>query len=361
MTNTWIGSACVAALVWSLAGAARGAVPAADEWLPEARALVEAFALEPAGTGTHRQKWPALVAKARGKWVDPAAKFFPGVVPAGLSPRVVYPFGGGDLMGALVTYPGASEITTLSLEPAGDVRVLAGARGRNAEPVLARFRSAFDWLLRNAHSKTVTMGSLAGRDVPGQLMYWFAGLAVLDYEAVSLKYFRIEADGRLTYVRRDAAGDGAFDNAELTVRKRGLPGAPAIVYRHVRANLDDAHLAKNAGLVKHLESKGRISAMTKAASFLLWNADFSRIRDYMLKQADWMVSDATGIPPRLAQPAGFEQITYGKFTGPCLGAPHADVKAFRALWDGQPQRELSFRYGYPDAKRLNHLVITRRK
>lgn len=353
MEPSWMRSALVAALVWGLAGAARGAVPPADEWLPEARALVEAFA--------PRGRFNELVTKGRGKWVDPAARWLPGVVPAGASPRVVYPFGGGDLMGALVTFPRASEVTTLSLEPAGDVRVLALARGDAAESLMARFRPAFDWLLRNAHSKTVTMGSLSGRDVPGQLMYWVAGLAVLDYEAVSLKYFRIDERGGIAYVRRDALAPGWSDNAELTVRRRGQPGAPLIVYRHVRANLDDAHLAKRAGLMRHLESKGRISAMTKAASYLLWSAEFSRIRDYLLEHADWMVSDSTGIPPRIAGPAGFEQITYGAFSGPCIGAGHEDVLAFRALWAGQAKRELPFRYGYPDAKRQNHLLITRRR
>ena len=37
---------------------------------------------------------------------------------------VVYPFGGGDLLSALVAFPDATEITTISLEQAGDPRRL---------------------------------------------------------------------------------------------------------------------------------------------------------------------------------------------------------------------------------------------
>ena len=38
--------------------------------------------------------------------------------PAGLPKTVVYPFGGGDLISALTTYPEANDYTTLSLEHA---------------------------------------------------------------------------------------------------------------------------------------------------------------------------------------------------------------------------------------------------
>jgi hypothetical protein len=238
------------------------------------------------------------------------------------------------------------------------VRVLSGAR---AQGLAGRFREAFGWLLRNAHSKTVTLGSLSGREVPGQLLFWLAALAILDYEPVWLRYFRIGADGAVAYVPRSGADAGAFDNAELGFRRRGQPAAPMMLYRHIRANLDDAHVLSHPGILRHLQAKGRVTAMTKAASYLLWQPDFSRIRGYLLESADWMVSDSTGIPPRFAGPAGFEQITYGQFTGPCIGAGPADVKAFRELWAAQPRRELPFRYGYPDARRLNHMLVTRRR
>lgn len=335
------------------------------EWLPEARPLIELTALPAGGAhahkGDHAKRFADLVAKTRGKWVDPARAFFPTIVPRGLPTRVVYPFGGGDLIGALATYPDASEITTMSLEAAGDVRVLSGARGRALDPLLAKFRDAFKWFLYNAHSKTTVMGSISGREVPGQLLFWFAGLAMLDYEPISLRYFQLAADGAPVYHDREKGGDERFDNAELQFRKRGSPDAPVITYRHLRANLDDTSWKRRADLRAHLLAKGRIAAMTKAASFLLWSSEFSGIRDYLLAQADWMVSDATGIPPRLAAPAGFTQTTYGAFDGPCLGASQTDVEAFRKLWKSQPARPLSFRYGYPDSKRQNHLMVTARK
>lgn len=349
-------------LLWSLVG---GPARADIEWLPEAQPLIELVALPgggaPAHKGGHAGAYAALVAKTRARWVDPARAFFQGIVPKGLPTRVVYPFGGGDLVGALATYPQATEITTLSLEAAGDPRFLNGTRGRSLDGLLARFRDAFKWFLYNAHSKTTVLGSISGREVPGQMMFWFAGLAMLDYEPISLRYFKLGVDGAPEYFDREKGGDERFDNAELRFRKRGSPDAPVITYRHLRANLDDTNWKRRADLRAHLDAKGRIAAMTKAASFLLWSSEFSGIRDYLLAHADWMISDATGIPPRLAAPAGFQQTTYGRFDGPCLSAGQADVDAFKKLWKSQPERPLSFRYGYPDAKRQNHMMVMYKK
>src|SRR5688572_23097472 len=59
------------------------------------------------------------------KYVTPATAFFAPLRPSNLPTSVVYPFGGGDLVSALVTYPDARDITTMSLEHAGDPTRLA--------------------------------------------------------------------------------------------------------------------------------------------------------------------------------------------------------------------------------------------
>src|SRR5262249_8353349 len=74
----------------------------------------------------HCEEMAKRYASYTDKYVKPAQTFFASVRPAGLPTTVVYPFGGGDLASALVTYPDAREITTISLEHAGDPTRLAG-------------------------------------------------------------------------------------------------------------------------------------------------------------------------------------------------------------------------------------------
>ena len=192
------------------------------------------------------------------------------------------------------------------------------------------------------------------------------------YEPTGLRYFRLEPDGAIHYVTEaDLAAQAhhpralrsLFDNVELRFRAEadGSPGREGVL-RHIAFNLDDEHLRADPALLAHLAAKGKVAAMTKAATHLLWTDHFGLVRGYLLEHADWMVSDSTGIPPRFTQPAGFTQDTYGKFDGPSpFGQPNGrDASDFKRLFESEPARELAFRYGYPDKDGHAHLIVTHR-
>jgi hypothetical protein len=282
---------------------------------------------------------------------------------------VVYPFAGGDLSTALTVYPDADEITTISLEPAGDARSIDDLRGGELADALDEQRKELKFLYTVDFSNTMNLiDSMREGRLPGQLIFSLNALRVHGLEPVALRYFRIEPDGSLAYLSDDEVahtGDprkvGAqdrnykFSNMELQFRSPG--DARVRVYRHIRQNLDNEHL-KDGRIVKHLAAKGKVAGMTKAASYLLGWESFSTIRKYLLEHVVWMVSDATGIPPQYATPAGFTQETYGTFEGPHISAGADNTKAWITLWKGQPKRELPFRFGYPDTHNHRHLVIT---
>jgi hypothetical protein len=145
---------------------------------------------------------------------------------------------------------------------------------------------------------------------------------------------------------------------ELTFRKAGDPKAPLVVHRHIAWNLSDKAFG-GSPLEKYLVAKGKVSAMTKAASYLIWLDGFTKIRDYLLANMVWMASDATGIAPAAAKKAGFSQTTYGLFKGAFLEEADKSVSAAMVkLWSSQPFRKLPFRYGYPDSEQHIHLMIT---
>jgi hypothetical protein len=303
----------------------------------------------------------------RRRWLKRARPFFTTVVPAGLPDKVVYPFGGGDLITALVTFPSASEITTVSLEPAGDPRAIDRVMAGELVTTLASVRTKMKHLLQVAHSLTLDMRKLAKDHLPGELMYAVIALEMNGYQPVKLRLFRLGPDGAIVYITQaelDAAQTKEeqarlFANLEIEFRAKSSDG-PTRVFRHIAANLDDAHLENHPEVLRHLEAKGRVTAMTKAASYLLWWSTFSRIRNYLLTNMQWMISDSTGIPTTFATAAGFEQVPYGRFDGPFLPNASRFARSFRELWAGQPYRPLSFRFGYPDNAKHSHLLITRR-
>jgi hypothetical protein len=304
-------------------------------------------------------------------WVDLAKPFLASLRPKDLPRTVVYPFGGGDLASALATFPEAAEITTISLEPAGDVRPVDQLAPDRLAHELAVHRAHLERLFEKAHSRTDNLEKESKAGLPGEIVFALAALAISGAEPVSLRYFRLNPDGSIAYVtpadveaaaRKPRDLRTLFDSAELRFRASADPGASVQVLRHISYNLDDAHLKADPALLAYLGAKGTVSAMTKAATHLLWNANFSLIRSWLLDHTDWMVSDSTGIPPRFAEPAGFVQDTYGTFTGPApFGLPDGrSAQDLKRLFSSQPQRELPFRYGYPDKDGHAHMIVTRR-
>lgn len=311
------------------------------------------------------------------KWVEVAKPFLASVVPANLPTTVVYPFGGGDLLTALATFPAATEITTLSLEKSGDARTIGTIAKGKLKDELETNRKDVIRLFKVAHSKTENLSIVSTGALPGELIFVLVGLVVHDYEPLTLRYFKLLPDGKIEYLTEETLaqiaaakdkkskaklGKDLWNNMEISFRLKGQPAAPIKIYRHIAANLDDKHLKADPAPIKHLEAKGKVTAMTKAASYLLAWEDFSTVRNYLLANMEWMISDSTGILPRWAKPAGFEQITYGTFEkAPEFASPgHAETEEWKKLWKTNPHQELAFRYGYPDGAHHSHLVITRK-
>ena len=331
----------------------------------------------------------------RKHWADRAREFIAALKPAGLPTTVVYPFGGGDLSSALVVFPEATEITTISLEAAGDVSTIDGIPPATLRKDVDTIGHDIGRLYKAAHSTTKSLQSASHSRLPGTVMFALAALAVNDLEPLSLRYFDLGDDGAPVYLtgaeldRRASAATAAaeaaapkskhkaakgsvdhfwheqesvFANIEITFRAKGDTAAAPRVYRHIVANLDDSHLAADPRVLVHLAAKGKVAVMTKAASFLLWYDDFATIRTYLLEHMAWMISDASGIPPSYAGPAGFEQITYGEFVDAYfIKDPKNTRREFIELWRKSPKRPLPFRFGYPDSEEHGHLMITRPK
>lgn len=324
----------------------------------------------------HCKEMKTLTGDYKKSWIDVAEPFIAKLVPKNIPDKVVYPFGGGDLLSALATYPDAVEYTTISLEQAADVRKVDQIQPYKLKGELGRYRSHLAKLFDKAHSRTDNLDIGSKSDFPGQIVFSLVALDIHGYEPTSLRYFHFKPDGTLEYLEQaqinaqvakaKAQGkepdEAVFGNMELRFKQRGNAAAKTKILRHVVFNLDDWHMKADPSLQKHLEAKGKCAMMTKAATHLLWLDSFSIIRDYVLGHTDFMISDSTGVPPRLAKAAGFVQDTYGTFVGPSeFGAPgKKDSEELVKLFKTNPHVDVPFRYGYPDADHHGHIVVTRK-
>ena len=363
--------------------AAAGEPPAAGghDFTAEAKALLAVGAcgdvpapegFDPKVLAAHCEIIKKAQADYLSQWVKPARSFFGEHVPGDLPKKVVYPFAGGDLSTALTVYPDADEITTLSLEPAGDPRDLATLKGKELDAALKKVEYELKFLYRVNFSNTINMiDAMREGSLPTQLIFGLSALQIHGYEVVALRYFKLEPDGKIHYLddnevaaapapakAKPQVRNRIFANVEVQFKK---PAGRIQVYRHIQQNLDNEHLKTDPRTLKHLEAKGAIAGMTKAASYLLSWDSFSTMRDYLTGHVAWMVSDATGVAPKWGKAAGFEYETYGAFVGPHIPAGGSIAKDWRVEFDEEPKRELGFRFGYYDKKNANHLIIMRKK
>lgn len=314
-------------------------------------------------------------------WGTKTRAFLSALRPADAPSEVLYPFGGGDLMMALVAFPHATTVTTLSLELAGDprrIRLLSDAA--ELQRSLRTVAHASATTLVSNDSLSVRMSQAQRGELPGQLSMHLIGLALNGFEPVSVRYFRFEPSGELHYFTHTeiAALEGlratakratwrspdfspAFANVEVQFVPAGQPDAPRRTHRHIGADLSNEGLERAPEVLAHLRGRGRVSMMTKAASYLLWNEGFSTVRDLIVGNAAFMVSDSTGVPPRWWKKAGCTVETYGTFRKAFLRAWVGYEEELRREFELQPFRQLPTRFGYPDGspQKRSHLVAVR--
>jgi len=386
-------------LLLAIATAAACGADAARDFTPEVIALYRIAAcggdaapaeLDAQAEEEHCKELDEAIERWQDEFLAKAGPWFADLFENGYPTTVVYPFGGGDLLSLLAVYPDATEYTTLSLEGMGDPRpMLDLERGdsKDAEKAgevpkkLADVRGVLLEQLKMPWNTTTQLASESGKSgsgaLPGVLAMTLVALEAHGYEPVLARFFTISADGTLHYLTQadvdaaDTAGPppgkrgetalqvGAFNNVEIAFRKRGDGKAPLKTFRHIAADLSDGALEKDPSTLAHLEKKGQIAAMTKAASYLLWFQQFTKIRDYLLAHMTLMVSDDTGIPPRYARAAGFAQEVWGKFEGAYFIDRHVFIQEeLKQLWKSSSKGELAFPFGYPDSAGNGHLLFT---
>ncbi len=330
--------------------------------------------------GRHCKQILEYMGKFRAQYFDKGRAWFDEVVPKNVPATVVYPFGGGDLISALVAFPTATEITTISLEQSGDPRRIKKLTANQLETSLGVLRRDIGGLISVGSNTSENLSAGQRNDLPGQVSSFLLGMVAGGYEPVSMRYFKLDDTGAIHYLEpadldaadtekgkslkgdwQDPSFSPAFSNVEIQYRKIG--DTTVRVHRHIGWNLGDTYLANNPQLIRHLEAKGQVTVLTKGASYLLWRGDFSVIRSYLLAHLAWMLSDSTGIPPTYARQAKMVQETYGYYSGAFLeGAQDGrHDQAFIELWRTQKKRRLPFRFGYVDKDKQAHLVVTRPK
>jgi hypothetical protein len=219
-----------------------------------------------------------------------------------------YMFSGPDFLYANAFFPNASTYLMSGLEPVGAIPEISERTIRG----LPRIQSSISSALRLSFFITKRMReNLQGGDLAGTLpiLYVFiarAGKTISEVELVSL-----DQDGIL-HPADEADGRKVAPGVKIVFSSAG--GPPQILY-YFRSDVSDYGL-KSSGFLKFAETLGMGDGLLKSASYLMHSSNFSGVRNFVLRHAQSVVQDDSGIPVRYFKQEAWTLRPFGRYLGP---------------------------------------------
>ncbi len=239
---------------------------------------------------------------------------------AELAPRipmnrpVFYFFGGPDAVSALAFFPDAPVYILGGLEPVGSIAPLQTLSPEAMNEGLANLRQSAQVILSYGHFITKDMKAELDRtEFRGVLPLVYMFLALSGHEVVSTTYVAVTPGGDLRELGPSYGGAVGGGLPGIKVTFRGGGGALKTLY-YIQANVADDALKGNGALLKWASGFGPGNVYLKAASYLLHENNFSRIRTFLLNNGV-VLQDDSGIPFRFFREGDWRLWFFGTYTG----------------------------------------------
>jgi len=237
---------------------------------------------------------------------------------AELSPRIpstaplFYFFSGPDALGALAFFPSANDYLLGGLEPVGNLPTPWTLPAEHLAPALENLRTSTDVILNFGHFITKEMKSdLTTSEFRGVLPVLMTFLAMTGAEVLDVCFFGVDKNGAVQETGLSPSGEGLLPGVRVTFRRDALSGPQRIHY--VQANVADDSLSR--GLLTWAGGFGKGNVYLKAASYLLHENFFSKIRTFLLDQAVSVLQDDSGIPLPFFLNGDWRCWFFGTYTG----------------------------------------------
>lgn len=224
-------------------------------------------------------------------------------------PAMLYMFGGPDFPHADAVFPGSKVYVLSGLEPVGFAPPAAAVAGPRLASSLLSLRRSLEHYLKHGYFITSQMlkhlkeGQFVGT-VP--LLYVF--LARSGKTINSVEYVNLSANGSVGPVKGQQKPRG------VRIAFTGRDGTQRTLY-YFSTDLSNGGVSKS-GFLAFCAKLGAAGSLAKSASYLLHNAGFSKVRDFVLRQSRVIVQDDSGIPLKHFNRAVWRLRSFGQYVPP---------------------------------------------
>lgn len=234
------------------------------------------------------------------------------VVPAQPPGAVVrYLFSGPDILHAIHMFPTAGTFILCGLEPVGQAPDITALNEGNVATALGEVRNSLGEIIQLSFFRTKDMkDDLQFATFRGTTPIMMIFLAKSGQYVKELEFLKLQKDGTLASQGFDHQGANAV---RMVVSPRRL-NQPKTIY-YFSSDLSNGGF-DTTGFGTWISQQPKGSAYLKAASFLMHNDWFSKVRDHLLTNSQQIIQDDSGIPYRRFDPAVWNAALYGVYTGP---------------------------------------------
>ncbi|MEM6278471.1 MAG: hypothetical protein AAF733_03260 [Verrucomicrobiota bacterium] len=275
---------------------------------------------------------------------------------ASLTPNLVegstvrYLFSGPDILHAYHMFPSAGTFIMCGLEPVGEIPDLSELNTGNASKALGEVRTSLGEIINLSFFRTKDMkDDLQFATFRGTTPIIMIFLARSGQYIKGLEFLDLNNDGTITSKGLDSKG---AEGVKIEFGPQRLQQKKTVYY--FSSDLSDSGF-DSTGFETWLETFPKGNAYLKAASFLMHQSWFTKVRSHLLEYSNQLVQDDSGIPFRYFKADEWYVDLYGVYTGPIELFAEYYQADMRAAYQTR-KKPLDFGTGYKWRKGQSNLM-----
>jgi hypothetical protein len=239
-----------------------------------------------------------------------------------------YMFSGPDFLYAHAFFPNARTYIFCGNEPIGAPPDLSRIPPATLPVALANVRKSLESVLNWSFFITKNMKTdLTRPELSGTLPLLYVFLARTGCTIESVTTVTIDRDGNVSEGEK-----GATPGVRIVFTSAPGASSSSQTLYYFYSDLSDDGVKETPGFLRFCEKQGQGVSLVKAASYLMHESGFSRVRDFLIGNSSLIVQDDSGIPLRFLAERNWDIRYCGQYTGP--------IETFKKYW----QQDLADNY-----------------
>ncbi|MCS6820824.1 MAG: hypothetical protein NZ551_03050 [Microscillaceae bacterium] len=277
-----------------------------------------------------------------------------------------YPFSGADFLHVGIFFPTLSEIVMIGLEPIGTVPDIEKIARSSFQYYFNGLNRSLATVLEYSFFRTLDMQvDLTGKvnvNIDGTLPLIMLFMVRTNHTILDIEKVAIGKDGKMVAAQSIKNPQGVLFGNKISYRRDSVSNERKNLY-YFSADISDAGLNNKPHFLTFLQSLKINTTYIKSASYLMYNASFSKIKNIILTQTKYHLQDDSGIPFASFKKNEWDFIFFGRYIGP--------IQLFAGRWQNDlaaafkdknsTLRPLPFGIGYQFVEGNSNLMLAIKK